>query len=71
MTRDDFLNDIIDACAFFHWEIYGAYKHYQIIAVTSSFVQISVIHFDSKEQWAEVLDFQNDEGLIDKMLDRL
>jgi len=71
MNRDDFLNDIIDACAFFHWEIYGAYKHYQIIAVTSSFVQISVIHFDSKEQWAEVLDFQNDEKLIDNMLDRL
>ena len=71
MTRDEFLNDIIDACAFYHWEITGAYKHYQIIAVTSSFVQISVIHFDQKEQWAEVLDFQNDEKLIDNMLDRL
>ena len=71
MTRDEFLNDIIDACAFYRWEIMGAYKHYQIIAVTSSFVQISVIHFDSKEQWAEVLDFQNDEKLIDNMLDRL
>ncbi len=71
MTRDEFLNDIIDACAFYHWEIMGAYKHYQIIAVTSSFVQISVIHFDQKEQWAEVLDFQNDEKLIDNMLDRL
>ena len=71
MTRDEFLNDIIDACAFYHWEITGAYKHYQIIAVTSSFVQISVIHFDQKEQWAEVLDFQNYEGLIDEMLDRL
>lgn len=71
MTRDEFLNDIIDACAFYHWEIMGAYKHYQIIAVTSSFVQISVIHFDQKEQWAEVLDFQNDDKLIDNMLDRL
>ena len=71
MTRDEFLHDVIDACAFFHWEYYGAYKNYQIIAVTSSFIQISIIHFDSKEQWAEVVDFNNDEGLIDKMLDKL
>jgi len=71
MTRDEFLHDVIDACAFYHWEIYGAYKNYQIIAVTSSFIQISIIHFDSKEQWAEVVDFNNDEGLIDKMLDKL
>jgi len=71
MTRDEFLHDVIDACAFFHWEYYGAYKHYQIIAVTTSFIQISIIHFDSKEQWAEVVDFNNDEGLIDKMLDKL
>ena len=71
MNRDDLLKDIIDACAFYHWEISGAYKHYQIIAVTSSFIQISIIHFDNKEQWAEVVDFQNDKGLIDKMLDRL
>lgn len=71
MTRDEFLHDVIDACAFYHWEISGAYKNYQIIAVTSSFIQISIIHFDSKEQWAEVVDFNNDEGLIDKMLDKL
>ena len=71
MNRDDLLNDILAACAFYHWEISGAYKHYQIVAITSSFVQISIIHFDSKEQWAEVVDFDNDEGLIDKILDKL
>ncbi len=71
MNRDDLLNDILDACAFFNWEVNGAYKHYQIIAITHNFVQISIIHFEAKKQWAEVVDFDNNDELIDKMLDEL
>ena len=71
MNKEEFLKEILEACAFFHWEFYGTYKNYQIVAITPSFIQISIIHFQAKEQWAEVVDFDNDEGLIDKMLDRL
>ena len=71
MNKEEFLKEILEACAFFHWEFYGTYKNYQIVAVTPSFIQISIIHFHAKEQWAEVVDFDNDEGLIDKMLDKL
>jgi hypothetical protein len=71
MNKEEFLKEILEACAFFHWEFYGTYKNYQIVAVTPSFIQISIIHFQAKEQWAEIVDFDNDEGLIDKMLDKL
>ena len=71
MNKEEFLSEILEACAFFHWEFYGTYKNYQIVAVTPSFIQISILHFQAKEQWAEVVDFDNDEGLIDKMLDKL
>jgi len=71
MNREEFLSEILAACALFHWEIYGAYKNYQIVAVTPSFIQVSIIHFEAKEQWAEVIDFANDQDLLDKMLDKL
>lgn len=71
MNKEEFLSEILEACAFFHWEYYGTYKNYHIVAVTPGFIQISIIHFQAKEQWAEIVDFNNDEGLIDKMLDKL
>lgn len=71
MNKADFLAEVLEACALFHWEVNGAYKHYQIIAITHNFVQISIIHFEAKKQWAQVVDFDNNDELIDKMLDEL
>jgi len=71
MTRDDFLEEVLDACEFFHWNVLGVYKYYQIVSITNNFVCISVIHYCEKESYAEVLEFQNDESLLDAMIEVL
>jgi hypothetical protein len=71
MTRDDYLEIILEACAFVNWEVYGIYKHYQIVAITNGFVQISIISYSQEESYGEVVDFDNTEDLIDDMLDYL
>lgn len=71
MTRDDFLEEVLEACEFFHWNVLGVYKYYQIVSITNNFVCISVIHYCEKESYAQVLEFQNDESLIDNMIEVL
>ena len=71
MTRDDFLEEVLEACEFFHWNVLGVYKYYQIVSITNNFVCISVIHYCEKESYAEVLEFQNDSDLLDAMIEVL
>ncbi len=71
MNKENFLKEVLNACAMFHYEIMGAFRHYTIKAYTTHFVQISVIHVDQKEQYTEVYDFENNEDLIDEMLYKL
>jgi hypothetical protein len=71
MTRNEFLEDILKACEFYYWNVLGVYKYYQIVSITNYFVCISVIHYCEKESYAEVLEFQNDEELIDNMIEVL
>jgi hypothetical protein len=71
MTKDDFLEQILEACSAYHWEFNGTYKHYEIASITSHIVSITVISFGYDAGYADMVDFQNDEDLIDKMLDKL
>lgn len=71
MTRDDFIIEVLDACANFHWEFNGVYKHYELVAVTNNFVRISVISWGFETGYAKCLDFQNDINLIDDLLNTL
>lgn len=71
MTRNDFLDEVLDACSFYWWEIHGVYCHYEIVSVTSHFVQISKIHWGFDSGYAEVVDLENNEDLIDKMIEVL
>ena len=68
MTRDDYLQDVLDACSFFHWEILGIYKYYQIVSISDLYVQISIIHYSKDDNYAQVLDFDNNESLIDQLI---
>ena len=71
MTRNDFIEEVLEACSAFHWEFNGIYKHYELVAVTTNFVRVSVISWGFETGYAECLDFQNDEGLIDELLEKL
>jgi|TARA_R100000084_G_scaffold102584_1_gene58260 hypothetical protein len=71
MTKDEFLEQILEACSAYHWEFNGTYKHYEIASITSHVVSITVVSFGFDSGYADIIDFQNDEDLIDKMLEKL
>jgi hypothetical protein len=71
MSKDEFLEQILEACSAYHWQIHGVYKHYEIAAITAHVVSITVISWSINNGYADMIDFQNDDELIDKMLDRL
>ena len=71
MTKDEFLEQILEACSAYHWEFNGTYKHYEIASITSHVVSITVVSFGFDNGYADIVDFQNDEELIDKMLEIL
>ena len=71
MTKDEFLEQILEACSAYHWEVNGTYKHYEIASITSHVVSITVVSFGFDSGYADIIDFQNDEDLIDKMLEKL
>ncbi len=71
MTRNDFLQEILEACSFFHFEMDGIWKHYEITSITNNIVKISVASLGFDNGYCEDLEFQNDETLIDKMIDKL
>jgi len=71
MTRDDFLHEILEACSFYWWEVQGIYTHYEILAITPHFIEIHKIHWGFDDGYAEVLQFANNELLIDEMLNTL
>lgn len=71
MTKDEFLEQILEACSAYHWEFNGTYKHYEIASITSHVVSITVVSFGFDNGYADIVDFQNDEDLIDKMLEKL
>ncbi len=71
MTKDEFLEQILEACSAYHWEFNGTYKHYEIASITSHVVSITVVSFGFDSGYADIVDFQNDEDLIDKMLEIL
>tara|TARA_R110002012_G_scaffold152094_1_gene312023 strand:- start:3670 stop:3885 length:216 start_codon:yes stop_codon:yes gene_type:complete len=71
MTKDEFLEQILEACSAYHWEFNGTYKHYEIASITSHVVSITVVSFGFDSGYADIVDFQNDEELIDKMLEIL
>jgi hypothetical protein len=71
MTKDEFLEQILEACSAYHWEFNGTYKHYEIASITSHVVSITVVSFGFDNGYADIVDFQNDEELIDKMLEKL
>ena len=71
MNKDEFLEEVLEACGYYHWEVEGVYKHYEIVAITQNFVRVSVISWGFDSGYAEAIDFQNDENLIDDMIDVL
>ena len=71
MTRNDFLLDVLDACAAFHWEFNGVWKNYEIDTITTNLVNITVLSWGYDGGYAEEVQFQNDETLIDTILEKL
>lgn len=71
MSRDEYLEEVLEACSFYHWEFEGIYKHYELVSITQNFVRVSVISWGFDSGYAEVIDFQNDQDLIDDMLNVL
>lgn len=68
MNKYQFIKEIFNACSNFHWEFTGTYKHYEISVITDHYISISVISWGYDEGYAERLDFENDEFLLDNLI---
>lgn len=71
MNKAEFLEEVLEACSAYAWEFEGVYKHYELVAITQNFVRVSVISWGFDSGYAEVIDFQNDESLVDEMINNL
>ena len=65
------LIDVLEACAVFHWEFNGVWKNYEIDTITTNLVHITVLSWGYDGGYAEEVQFQNDETLIDTILEKL
>jgi len=71
MSREEFLEEVLESCEFFHWNVLGVYKHYELVSVTQNFVRVSVVSWGEDTGYAKYVDFQNQESLIDNMINTL
>jgi hypothetical protein len=71
MNKEGFINQVLEACSLYAWEFEGIYKHYELVSITQNLVRVSVISWGFDSGYAEVIDFQNDQDLIDDMLNVL
>tara|TARA_R110000850_G_scaffold117780_1_gene234318 strand:- start:16 stop:231 length:216 start_codon:yes stop_codon:yes gene_type:complete len=71
MNRNEFIEEVIEACQNYRYEIHEQYVEYYLLAVSDEFVRIELRYFDEVGEVCTTLEFQNDEGLIDTLINEL
>jgi len=71
MNRDEFLEEVIEACQNYRYEVMNQYVEYYLLGITDNFVRIELRYFDEHSEVCTTLEFQNDEDLIDTLIEEL
>ena len=64
MNRNEFIEEVIEACQNYRYEVQGQYVEYYLLGVSDNLVRVELRYFDEVE-------FQNDEDLIDTLIEEL
>ena len=66
-----FIDQVLEACEVFRYDILGQYIKYYLLGVSDNLVRVEMRYFDDHSEVCTTLEFQNDEHLIDALIDEL
>ena len=71
MNRNEFIEEVIEACQGYRHEVQEQYVEYYLLGISDNFVRIELRYFDEHSEVCTTLEFQNDEDLIESLIDEL
>ena len=71
MDRNQFIDQVLEACELFRYDVCGQYIKYYLLGVSDNLVRVEMRYFDDYSEVCTTLEFQNDEDLIDALIDEL
>ena len=71
MNRNEFIEEVIEACQSYRFDVEGQYVEYYLLVITDELVRIELRYFDNVSEICTTLEFKNDEDLIDTLIEEL
>ena len=71
MDRTMFIDQVLESCELYRYDILGQYVKYYLLGVSDNLVRVEMRYFDEYSEVCTTLEFQSDEGLIDALIDEL
>ena len=71
MNRNEFIEEVIEACQNYRFEVQEQYVEYYLLGVSDELVRVELRYFDEHSEVCTTLEFKNDEDLIDTLIEEL
>ena len=71
MNRNEFIEEVIEACQNYRFEVQEQYVEYYLLGVSDELVRVELRYFDEHSEVCTTLEFKNDEELIDTLIEEL
>jgi len=71
MDRNEFIEEVIEACQNYRFEVQEQYVEYYLLGVSDDLVRVELRYFDKVSEVCTTLEFKNDEDLIDTLIEEL
>ena len=71
MNRNEFIEEVIEACQNYRYEVQEQYVEYYLLGVSDELVRVELRYFDEVSEVCTTLEFKNDEDLIDTLIEEL
>jgi hypothetical protein len=71
MDRTMFIDQVLESCELYRYDILGQYVKYYLLGVSDNLVRVEMRYFDEHSEVCTTLEFQNDKELIDALIDEL
>ena len=71
MNRNEFIEEVIEACQNYRFEVQEQYVEYYLLGVSDDLVRVELRYFDEVSEVCTTLEFKNDEDLIDTLIEEL
>jgi hypothetical protein len=71
MDRTMFIDQVLESCEVYRYDILGQYVKYYLLGISDNLVRVEMRYFDEHSEVCTTLEFQNDDKLIDALIDEL